>query len=338
MYGLDFDPVVGKPYSGIALSDLAKAFTLELIGEDMEVCYQGGLEFHHPLRRNMLSYIVGEKYLPQFKKLGIEMAVIPEGMRGVKLPEGRSYLVAGESALDVFNKIHLYVVENNLYYRVDSHLGLNCRISEKASVHPNVRIGDRCVIDDFAVLYPNTVVGDDVKIQANSVIGGDGFEVKRLDGRLRILPHCGGTVLADGVEVCSLVTVDRGLRHVFTTIGSGTKLSNQVQVGHGASLGEECVVAGHGQIANDRIGRGVLISPSVCLKPQITVGDYAFIGLGAVVLRSVPAHALLYGNPARQDGWACRCRTRIQFKDDGTGSCPSCGLRYVKEGEVVKPL
>ncbi len=338
MQGLDFDPIAGRPLSGIGLSDLARAFSLGLAGEDMEVLYLGGLDFSHPDRRKMLTYVVGEEFIPEFESLGIEMAIVPESLKEGTLPGGRSYLVTKESPLDVFNRIHLHIVENDLYYRVEPDRGRACKISAKASIHTNVRMGDRCVIDDYVVLYPNTILGDNVKVQANSVIGGDGFEVKRIDGRLTILPHWGGTLLADDVDVCSLVSVDRGLRHVFTTIGRGTKLSNQVQVGHGASLGEDCVVAGHGQIANDRIGRGVLISPSVCLKPQITLGDYVFVGLGAVVLRSAPAHALLYGNPARQDGWACGCRSRITFREDGSGSCPRCGLNYAKKGDVVKAL
>lgn len=338
MFELGFDPVVGSPYSGVGLSDLARIFSLELMGEDMEVRYQGGLDFHHELRRNMLTFVVSEDFLGEFKKLGIEMALIPERMRGSNLPEGRSYLVTGDDPLDVFNRIHLYMVENRMYYQVEEHVGSGCEISGKASIHGNVRIGDRCVIEDFAVIYPNSIIGDDVRIQAGSVIGGDGFEVKRLDGRLRILPHCGGAILADGVEVCSLVTVDRGLRHVFTLVGAGTKLSNQVQVGHGASLGEECIVAGHGQIANARIGRGVLISPSACIKPQITIGDYVFIGLGAVVLRSAPAHALLYGTPARHEGWACKCRSRIRFDSSGGGECAKCGRSYLLKGNVVREV
>ena len=338
MLGLDFDPVVGRPYSGISLSDLARVFSLELLGEDMEVRYQGGLDFRHELRRNVLTFLVDVDFLPEFESSGIEMAVIPGSMKRARLPEGRSYLVTDESPLDVFNRIHLYIVENRLYYRVEGRIGEGCEISGKASIHSNVGIGDRCVIDDYVVIYPNTLIGDDVRIQAGSVIGGDGFEVKRIDGRLRILPHCGGTALADGVEVCSLVTIDRGLRHVFTMIGAGAKLSNQVQIGHGASLGEECVVAGHGQIANARIGRGVLISPSACIKPQVTIGDYVFIGLGAVVLRSAPSHALLYGNPARQDGWACACRSRIRFGNDGVGACPKCGRGYALADNAIWPV
>jgi serine acetyltransferase len=338
MFELGFDPVVGSPYSGVGLSDLARMFSLELIGDDMEVRYQGGLDFHHDDRRDMLTYVVDKDFLPEFESLGIEMALIPEGLRASGLPEGRSYLVTREHPLDVFNRIHLYMVENRLYYQVEADVGSGCEISAKASIHKNVRIGDGCVIDDFVVIYPNTVVGDDVRIQAGSVIGGDGFEVKRMDGRLKILPHCGGTLIEDGAEICSLASVDRGLRHVFTAIGAGTKLSNQVQVGHGASLGEECIVAGHGQIANARIGRGVLISPSACIKPQITLGDYVFIGLGSVVLRSAPAHALLYGTPARHEGWACKCRGRIRFDEGGGGRCPRCGRSYLLSEDQVREV
>jgi UDP-3-O-[3-hydroxymyristoyl] glucosamine N-acyltransferase len=208
-------------------------------------------------------------------------------------------------------------------------------ISSRASIHPNVLIGDRCIIDDYAVIYPNTIMGNDVRVKANTVIGGDGFEIKTIKGHRRIIPHCGGTILGDNTEVGSCSSIDRSMRHAFTFVGAGTKLSNQVQIAHGAYLGPDCTVAGHGQIANVRIGRGVFIGTAVCCKPQITLGDYTFVGIGSVVLDSTPDYALLYGNPARQAGWVCRCRSRIDFDVRDKATCPKCGLNYLKDGDRI---
>jgi len=332
----DFDPIVGKPYTGISLSDLARLFSLDLIGRDAEVLYQGFLGFRRQQAHcNVLTYLTGEEFLSEFEGKGFEFAIIPEKMRGSRLPENRSYLITKDNPLDVFIAIHLYVVENRLYYQVEEGIGGDCKISGKASIHPNVFIGDHCKIDDYVVVYPNTIIGNDVRIKAGTVIGGDGFEIKTINGHRRIIPHCGGTILEDNVEVGSCCSIDRSMRHAFTFVGAETKLSNQVQIGHGAYLAQECTVAGHGQIANVRMGRGVFISASVCCKPQITLGDYAFVGIGAVVINSAPDHALLYGNPAQQKGWVCRCRLRIDFYDKEKATCPNCGLHYLREGDRI---
>jgi UDP-3-O-[3-hydroxymyristoyl] glucosamine N-acyltransferase len=332
----DFDPIVGKPHTGISLSDLARLFSLDLIGPDAEVLYQGSLTFRREKARcNVLTYLTGEEFLPEFETKRFDFAIIPEKMRGSRLPENRSYLITKGNPLDVFIGIHLYVVENRLYHQVEEGVGKNCEISRKASIHPNVMIGDHCKIDDYVVLYPNTIIGNHVRIKAGTVIGGDGFEIKTIYGRRRIIPHCGGTILEDNVEVGSCCSIDRSMRHAFTFIGAGTKLSNQVQIAHGAYLAQDCIVAGHGQIANVRLGRGVFIGAAVSCKPQITLGDYVFVGMGSVVLDSAPDHALLYGNPAQQKGWVCRCRSRMDIHAKDKAICPNCGLKYVKDGDRI---
>ena len=178
-----FDPIVGKPHTGISLSDLARIFSLDLIGRDAEVLYQGSLAFRRQqAHRNVLTYLTDDEFIPEFERKGFDFAIIPEKMRNSRLPEIHSYLVTRDNPLDVFIAIHLYVVENRLYYQVEEGIGSSCTISLKASIHSNVLIGDRCTIDDYVVIYPNTIIGNDVRIKAGTVIGGDGFEIKTIKG------------------------------------------------------------------------------------------------------------------------------------------------------------
>ena len=333
---MDFKPNEGKPHRGLTLSDLARVFSLELIGEDAEVLYQGSLSFSAGSRyRNVLTYLISEKYIPEFEEKGFDFAVIPESMKCEQLPENRSYLVTKSSPLETFIKIHLYVVEHGLYYKVTSDMGSNCKVSKRAVVYENVHIGDRCEIEDYVVIYPNTIIGDEVRIQANTVIGGDGFEVKTVDGRRRVIPHCGGIFFEDNVEIGSSCTIDRSMRHIFTYIGFETKVSNQVQLAHGAYIGRNCTIAGHAQIANVRLGDSVKIAAGVCCRPQITIGNHVFAGIGSVIIKSVPAHELVVGNPARRIGWVCKCGSRIDFGPSNEAICEACGLNYVRDGKNV---
>jgi serine acetyltransferase len=67
------------------------------------------------------------------------------------------------------------------------------------------------------------------------------------------------------------------------------------------------------------------------IAPGVTVGAHALVGLGAVVLRDVPAHGLVIGNPARQVGWVCRCAATL----DTRLACPACSRTYQREADQL---
>ena len=329
------EPIIGRPYKGISLSDIARIFSLELMGPDAEMLYQDTLDSTVSGRSNVLTFLNGEAFLPEFISKPFSCAIIPATMTSSRLPEDRSYLITSGNPEHLFAALHEYIVKNALYYKVEGGIGANCKISTRASIHPHVKIGDRCVLEDFVVLCENTIVGDDVRIQANTVVGGDGFEVKVIEGRPRILSHCGGTLLSDNVEVGSSTTIDRCLRHGFTYLGRDSKISNQVQIGHCAYLDEGCILTGHVQVGNSTAGRGVFVAPSSVIKPGVSLGDFVLVGTGSVVLRNLPAHALVYGSPARIGGWVCTCRSRIHFTEDNQALCNKCGKVFSKEGDTV---
>ena len=150
-------------------------------------------------------------------------------------------------------------------------------------------------------IEPCVSIGRGFRCGPNCCIGRDGFEVR--DGLL--VTHEGGVIIHDFVEIQANVTIDRALEKGDNTIiGYGTKISNQVQIAHGAKIGKNCRICGHAQIPRCVIGDNVTVCPSACLKTGVTVGDNAYIGLGAVVVKDVPEGALVYGNPAREHGRA----------------------------------
>jgi UDP-2-acetamido-3-amino-2,3-dideoxy-glucuronate N-acetyltransferase len=82
--------------------------------------------------------------------------------------------------------------------------------------------------------------------------------------------------------------------------------------------------------------RGATFGANCTIICGTTVGQYAFIGAGAVVVKDVPDFALVVGNPGRVIGWMCSCGNRIDFPNgDGLGSCRSCQQPYRKAGEKV---
>jgi len=85
--------------------------------------------------------------------------------------------------------------------------------------------------------------------------------------------------------------------------------------------------------------RGATIGANATVVCGHTIGEYAFVGAGAVVTKDIPPYALVYGNPARQHGWMCQCGVKLQFgMNDKTeeAKCGACGISYVRNGSEIK--
>jgi len=87
-----------------------------------------------------------------------------------------------------------------------------------------------------------------------------------------------------------------------------------------------------------RVRRGATLGANSTIVCGVTIGQYAFIGAGAVVVKDVPDFALVVGNPGRIIGWRCLCGNRIDFaRDDALGICRGCGRTYKKAHQQVSP-
>ncbi len=137
------------------------------------------------------------------------------------------------------------------------------------------------------------------------------------------------------------------------TVGDNVKIQNNVSVYEGVELGDEvfcgpsCVFTNvdrprsgfptdHAKYLKTVVHRGVSIGANATIVCGHTLGEHAFIGAGSVVTKDIPAHAIVYGNPARIHGWACECGEPIVFGAESVGTCTTCGRKYRKIGEHVK--
>jgi UDP-3-O-[3-hydroxymyristoyl] glucosamine N-acyltransferase len=179
------------------------------------------------------------------------------------------------------------------------HLGARCRLAEGVSLGDNVSVGEDTVIGPRVVCYPGSAIGSRVLLKAGAVIGGDGFGyLSGAAGHTRI-PHVGGCILEDDVEIGSNSCVDRGSVD-DTVVGRGSKLDNLVHVGHNVRLGERCLVmAGVGIAGSTRIGNDVILAGHVGVTDHLLIGDRARVAAKSAVFGDIPAGASFSGHPAR---------------------------------------
>lgn len=91
------------------------------------------------------------------------------------------------------------------------------------------------------------------------------------------------------------------------------------------------------QYMQTHVGRGASIGANATVVCGHDIGEFAFIGAGAVVTRTVPAYALVVGNPSRQIGWMSEFGHRLEFDGNGMATCPESGESYqLKDGKVTK--
>jgi UDP-3-O-[3-hydroxymyristoyl] glucosamine N-acyltransferase len=178
-------------------------------------------------------------------------------------------------------------------------LGDRCRLAEGVSLGDGVIVGEDSVLGPRVVCYAGTRLGKRVVLKAGAVIGGDGFGyLSGASGHTRI-PHVGACILEDDVEIGSNSTVDRGSVD-DTVIGRGTKLDNQVHVGHNVKIGARCLLMGGAGIAGStRVGDGAIIAGHVGVTDHLNIGAGARIAAKSAVFGDVEPGLVISGHPAR---------------------------------------
>ena len=160
-----------------------------------------------------------------------------------------------------------------------------------------------------------------------------------------IMPGC---TIGEGCNIGQNVVVSPGV-----TLGRNVKVQNNVSIYTGVECGDDVflgpsmvftnvinprsAVARRDQYLRTRVGRGASIGANATIVCGHDIGEFAFIGAGAVVTKEVPAYALVVGNPARRIGWMSEHGHKLSFNEAGEATCPESGQRYeLKEGRVSR--
>lgn len=186
-------------------------------------------------------------------------------------------------------------------------------------------IHESSFIDEFCRIGKGTKIWHFCHIMANSVIGA-GCNIGQ---NVVISPDC---VIGNNVKIQNNVSVYTGVileDDVFC--GPSAVFTNVVN--------PRSHVPRQDEYQRTLVKRGASIGANATVVCGVTLGRYCFIGAGAVVTRNVPDFAMVYGNPARLQGWMCYCGAKLPFgashDSTETADCLSCGRHYRKAGVVV---
>ena len=186
------------------------------------------------------------------------------------------------------------VIDDKVEIGENSVIGAGCKIGE------NSKLGKDCRLDCNVVVYHNCVLGKSVVIQANSTIGSVGFGYYLIDGAHRLIPHNGGVVIEDFVEIGANCCIDRA-KFGNTRIGAGTKIDNLVQIAHNVVIGRCCLIAGQAGLAGStRLGDGVVLGGQVGISDNLKIGDGVMVAAKSGVTHDIAAGQRIFGMPATE--------------------------------------
>ncbi len=183
----------------------------------------------------------------------------------------------------------------------DVVIGPGCVIHSGACLMAGCKLGRNVTVFPNAVLYEDTEVGDRVIIHAGAVLGAYGFGYKTVDGRHVLSAQLGNVKIENDVDIGAGATIDRGA-YGPTVIREGTKIDNQVMIGHNCRIGPHNILCAQVGIAGSTSsGAYVVMAGQAGVRDHVHIGDRAMIGPQAGVKDNLPGNTRYLGSPARPE-------------------------------------
>ena len=287
-------------FKNISLTEIAAFLGTGFHGPNVSIDGLTKIVSSRLLARSAITFCTNPDYMPLILgNPGIAAVIVGEpGAAGGGIP----YLIS-RAPMEDFYKLHQHLWETRTFYRnppSPATIGENCTIHPTAVIEDDVIIGDHVDIGPMCLIREGTRIGDFSSIDSHTVIGTDGFEIKNLVDRSRIVSHAGGVLIGTNVEIGVGCVVDKSLFEGHTRIDDDAKIDNHVQVAHDCRVGKGTIICSKVQLSgNVAIGTNCYLAPGAILRDQVEIADTVTLGMGAVVTRSIAQPGVYYGSPAR---------------------------------------
>ncbi len=279
------------------LQEIAAIIDCEFVGDATFPVY--GMNEIHVVDQGDIVFVDHPKYYDKALQSAATIVLIN---KNVACPEGKALLISDDPFRD-FNKLtnHFKPFQfSNVSIATSATIGEGTIIQPNTFVGNHVVIGKNCLIHSNVSIYDHTIIGDNVIIHAGTILGADAFYYKKRAEGFDQLISGGRVVIENNVGIGALCTIDKGVTG-DTTIGEGTKIDNQVHVGHDTVIGKKCLIASQTGIAGC-----VIIEDEVTLWGQVGTTSGITIGTKAVVLgqtgvtKSIEGGKSYFGTPVEE--------------------------------------
>ncbi|MGJ8684826.1 MAG: UDP-3-O-(3-hydroxymyristoyl)glucosamine N-acyltransferase [Nonlabens sp.] len=277
------------------LKNIAALINCEYVGDD-EFPVTGMNEIH-VVTPGDIVFVDHPKYYDKALQSDATIVLIN---KKVDCPAGKALLISDDPFRD-FNKLTQHFAPFHAFAEANTNPP---KVGEGTILQPNVFLGNDVVVGENCVIHSNVsindrcIIGNNVTIHSGTVLGADAFYYKRRpEGYDKLLSN-GRVVVEDHVEIGSLCTIDRGVSG-DTTIGYGSKLDNQVHIGHDTVLGKHVLIA-----SQTGISGCVVIEDEVKIWGQVGIRSDIRLGKGCEIMaqsgvsKDVKPGDVLFGSPA----------------------------------------
>jgi UDP-3-O-[3-hydroxymyristoyl] glucosamine N-acyltransferase len=280
-----------------SLEEIANLLKCEFIGDkNFEVL---GMNEIHVVEPGDIVFVDHPKYYDKALQSAATIVLIN---KKVECPEGKALLISDDPFRD-FNTLtkHFKPFQfANVAISSSASIGEGTVIQPNSFIGNHVKIGKNCLIHSNVSIYDHTIIGDNVIIHAGTILGADAFYYKKRPEGFDQLISGGRVVIEDNVGIGALCTIDKGVTG-DTTIKEGTKIDNQVHVGHDSVIGKKCLIASQTGIAGC-----VVIEDEVTIWGQVGTTSGITIGAKAVIMgqtgvtKSVEGGKSYFGTPIEE--------------------------------------
>ncbi len=258
-----------------------------------------GINEIHKVVTGDITFVDHPKYYDRALGSAASFVIID---KKVDCPEKKAILISD----DPFRDYNVLTRHFRPFQPLSHTIAESASIGESTHIQPGVVIGNQVTIGEHCLIHPNvciydhTTIGDHVIIHAGTVIGSDAFYYKGRESGYDKLHSCGRVIIHDHVEIGSACTIDKGVSGE-TIIGEGTKIDNQVHIGHGVVIGKHCLFAAQVGIAGKTtIGDHVILWGQVGVSKDLTIGDHTVILAQSGVGKSLEGHKTYFGSPVQE--------------------------------------
>jgi len=283
------------------ISEMVSSYNTDLgiynIIEDVEFDWLALL--NADLDSSFCTFVDNDKYLNNISKNAKMIITTPEI---AKLLNNRGSCISDNPRISFF-KLHNYLAQSkryNIEKEFKTQIGVDCNISELSYISDkNVMIGNNVTIEEFVSIKENTIIGDNTIVRAGSVVGGEGYEFKRMVNQ-DILPvkHIGWTVIGNYVEIQSNTCIVKAIYPWDKTIiEDNCKIDNLVHIAHGVKISKGAfLVAGSLIGGRTIIKQNAWIGVGATVSNGLVIGSKAKVNIGAVATRDVDENDSVSGN------------------------------------------